>query len=52
MHKEVTTYVAAAWAGLGLYLAPQVYSAFGQADNVIAMGLGDPFLVWAGLIFG
>ena len=48
----MTNYFAAAGAALGLYLAPQVYHAFGQADNVIAMGLGDPFLVWAGLIFG
>ena len=52
MHKEVTTYVAAAWAGLGLYLAPQVYSAFGQSDNIIAMARGDQVMVWAGLIFG
>ena len=48
----MTTWIAAVGAALGLYLAPQVYHAFGQADNVIAMGLGDPFIVWAALIFG
>ena len=36
----VTNLFAAAGAGLGVYLAPQVYAAFQHADNVIAFGLG------------